>query len=214
MDNNFSFKIPKVFNVFTPSKLSEIVKIYHLDKYYHLNQIHSNIVNIVTSSSPINITGDALITNKVNTPLVIKTADCIAIVLYDRVNNVLAAVHSGWRGTLNSIVVDTANMMINKFNSNPKDIEAYLYPSIRKCHFEVDNDVYMLFKPKYSKFITKRKDKYYIDLQGIVKSNLESLGVTKINDSNICTYCNCDKYYSYRFNKTNNRNYLITYIEE
>ena len=214
MDNKFSFKIDNVFNVFAPTKLTDLVKTYNLDKYYCLNQIHSDIVNIVDDKSPTNITGDALVTNQKKLPLVIRTADCISLVIYDKEKKVLATVHSGWRGTLNGIVNNTIDTMINKFNCNPSNIEAYLYPSIRNCHFEVDNDVYQLFKLKYNDYITKKDTKYLIDLQSIVKSQLTLLGITKITDSNICTYCNNDKYYSYRFNKTNERNYLIAYIEE
>ena len=153
----------------------------------------------------------ALVTNQKKLPLVIRTADCISLVIYDKEKKVLATVHSGWRGTLNGIVNNTIDTMINKFNCNPSNIEAYLYPSIRNCHFEVDNDVYQLFKLKYNDYITKKDTKYLIDLQSIVKSQLTLLGITKITDSNICTYCNNDKYYSYRFNKTNERNYLIAY---
>ena len=214
MDNKFSFKIDNVFNVFAPTKLTDLVKTYNFDKYYCLNQIHSDIVNIVDDKSPTNITGDALVTNQKKLPLVIRTADCISLVIYDKEKKVLATVHSGWRGTLNGIVNNTIDTMINKFNCNPSNIEAYLYPSIRNCHFEVDNDVYQLFKLKYNDYITKKDTKYLIDLQGIVKSQLTLLGINKIDDSNICTYCNNDKYYSYRFNKTNERNYLIAYIEE
>ena len=214
MDNKFSFKIDNVFNVFAPTKLTDLVKTYNLDKYYCLNQIHSDIVNIVDDKSPTNITGDALVTNQKKLPLVIRTADCISLVIYDKEKKVLATVHSGWRGTLNGIVNNAIDTMINKFNCNPSNIEAYLYPSIRNCHFEVDNDVYQLFKLKYNDYITKKDTKYLIDLQSIVKSQLTLLGITKITDSNICTYCNNDKYYSYRFNKTNERNYLIAYIEE
>ena len=214
MDNKFSFKIDNVFNVFAPTKLTDLVKTYNFDKYYCLNQIHSDIVNIVDDKSPTNITGDALITNQKKLPLVIRTADCISLVIYDKEKKELGTVHSGWRGTLNGIVNNTIDTMINKFNCNPSNIEAYLYPSIRNCHFEVDNDVYQLFKLKYNDYITKKDTKYLIDLQGIVKSQLTLLGINKIDDSNICTYCNNDKYYSYRFNKTNERNYLIAYIEE
>ena len=214
MDNKFSFKIDNVFNVFAPTKLTDLVKTYNLDKYYCLNQIHSDIVNIVDDKSPTNITGDALVTNQKKLPLVIRTADCISLVIYDKEKKVLATVHSGWRGTLNGIVNNAIDTMINKFNCNPSNIEAYLYPSIRNCHFEVDNDVYQLFKLKYNDYITKKNTKYLIDLQSIVKTQLTLLGITKITDSNICTYCNNDKYYSYRFNKTNERNYLIAYIEE
>ena len=107
--------------------------------------------------------------------------------------------------------------MISTYNSNPNDIEAYIYPSIRKCHFEVEYDVYKQFKDKISnidKYTIKKGIKYHISLQDIVKDNLINLDITNIHDSNICTYCNHDKFYSYRYNKTNDRNILLAYIKE
>ena len=57
-------------------------------------------------------------------------------------------------------------------------------------------------------------EKYYIDLQGIVKYNLEHIGITNIIESDICTYCHHDSFHSYRYNHTDKRNYLIAYIKE
>jgi len=107
--------------------------------------------------------------------------------------------------------------MISKFGSKVEDISAYLYPSIRQCHFEVEEDVYNRFKDKFKdidKYVIKKDIKYYIDLQGIVIDRLKQLGLNDINDSNICTYCNNHEYYSYRYNHTDKRNYLVAYIKE
>jgi YfiH family protein len=89
-----------------------------------------------------------MITNLKNVALVIKTADCIPIILYDNKTKTLAAIHSGWKGTLNSIVKEVLNKMLTTYNVDIKNIKAYLYPSIRKCHFEVEKDVYNMFKNK------------------------------------------------------------------
>ncbi len=107
--------------------------------------------------------------------------------------------------------------MINKYNSNTSDISAYLYPSIRKCHFEVEKDVYSMFKekiPNIDKYTINKDIKYYIDLQQIVIDNLKNNGINDINDSNICTYCQNKDYYSYRYNHTDKRNYLVVSIKE
>ena len=102
--------------------------------------------------------------------------------------------------------------MLDKYHSKKEDIKAYLYPSIRKCHFEVEIDVYKQFKDKIKnieKYTSKKGIKYYIDLQQIVIDNLKQNNIKNIYDSNICTYCNHDKYHSYRYNHTNKRNYLL-----
>ena len=212
----YSFNIDNLIDIFS-NDIDYIKEKYNIDNYYELTQIHSNIINIVDNDYLNKTKGDALITNIKNTPLVIKTADCISILLYDKKNRVIAVVHSGWKGTLNNIVIDALNMMIEKYHSKKEDILAYLYPSIRKCHFEVEIDVYKQFKAKIAnidKYTTKKGIKYYIDLQQIVIDNLKQNDIKEIYDSKTCTYCNHDKYYSYRYNHTNKRNYLLVTIKE
>ena len=213
----YSFNIDdNIINIFA-NDIEYIKEKYNIDNYYELTQIHSNIINIVDNNYINETKGDALITNKKNTPLVVKTADCIPILLYDEKNSVIAVVHSGWKGTMNNIAIDTLNTMIEKYNSKKEDIKAYLYPSIRKCHFEVEIDVYKQFKEKIKnidKYTTKKGIKYYIDLQQIVIDNLKKQKIKEIHDSKICTYCNHGKYYSYRYNNTDKRNYLLVTIKE
>lgn len=216
MNKEFSFNIDnKIINVFSKESLINIIEKYHINKYFELKQIHSNIVNIVDENYQGTLDGDAMITNLKNVALVIKTADCIPIILYDNKNHVLAVIHSGWRGTLNSIVKDTVKKMTDIYQIDVDNIKAYLYPSIRKCHFEVDEDVYHEFKIKgKDKYITKENKKYHIDLQNIVIDDLKDCGINTIYDANICTYCNHDKYYSYRYNHTDKRNNLVAMIKE
>ena len=211
----YSYNIDNVFNIFSSYPLDEILSKYHIKDYYYLNQIHSNKVLILDDNYLNNTDGDGLITDEINKAVIVRTADCIPIIIYDRENKVLSVVHSGWKGTLNNIVSSALDIMIDKYKSNIANISVYMYPSIRKCHFEVEEDVYRLFKDKVnSEYITNKGIKYYIDLQSIIKDNLISYGIKDIHDSNICTYCNHDKYYSYRYNKTDKRNYLIAYIKE
>lgn len=211
MEYNIDNNITNIFS----NNIDYIKEKYNIDKYYELTQIHSNIVNILNDNYINKTKGDALITNKKNTPLVIKTADCIPILIYDKKNKVVALVHSGWKGTLNNIVIDTLNKMIEIYHSKKEDISVYLYPSIRKCHFEVEIDVYNQFKDKIKnidKYTTKKGIKYYIDLQQIVIDNLKQNKIKEIHDSKICTYCNHNIYHSYRYNHTNKRNYLLVII--
>ena len=218
MDKDYSFKTePSLFEVFSPLPLTETITNYHIKEYYYLDQIHSTIVNIVDDNYLNNTKGDAMITTKKNVGLVIRTADCISIVLYDKNKEVLATIHSGWKGTLNNIVKSTIETMIKNYHTNPEDLQAYLYPSIRKCHFEVKEDVYNQFKDKITnidKYITNKTPNYYIDLQSIVIDSLKDMKVTNIQDANICTYCHHDKYHSYRYNHTDARNYLVAMIKE
>jgi len=218
MNNEFKFNTnDELFNLFTSNSLANIKDKYHLEKYYELNQIHSDNVLLVDKHYQNNSQADAMITKEKNLPLVIKTADCIPIMLYDKENKVLALIHSGWKGTLNDITNKTITKMINAYNTNPNNITVYFYPSIRKCHFEVENDVYTLFKNKIkniNQYTTRKENKYYIDLQQIIIDSLHTLKIDSIYDAGICTYCHHNEFYSYRYNHTDKRNYLIAMIKE
>ena len=156
---------------------------------------------------------DGLITDKTNKSLSLVFADCTPIYLFDKNKNVIAAIHSGWEGTLKQIIKGAVNKMIKEFSCNPKDIICAIGPTIRKCHFEVDEDVKdrfcNMFKDicKEEQFVRKaeNKQKYYIDTVYLNKQMLIDSGIPEQNiiDSNICTVCNNKILHSYRVEKEN-----------
>ncbi len=151
MKKSITYQIDdSLFNIFSCDNLENILKEYQLTNYYYLDQIHSNIIHIVDNNYQNNSQGDGLITSKPNIPLVIRTADCIPILIYDKQHKVLGLIHSGWLGTLNNIIVDAINLIINNYHSQKENIYIYMYPSIHKCHFEVDEDVKDIFESTFS----------------------------------------------------------------
>ena len=92
---------------------------------------------------------DGLITNKPNIMLSTTNADCILLLFYDPVKNVIANTHSGWKGTLQRISTETVMKMEEEYGSNPRDIICCMCPSIRKCHFEVERDVKEQFEKEF-----------------------------------------------------------------
>lgn len=151
---------------------------------------------------------DGLITNKQKLVLATTNADCILYLLYDRKNNAIANVHSGWKGSYQRIIENAIDEMINEFGTNPKDLIVCICPSIRKCCFEVGLDVRDMFYEKFSfledinKFILNgfEENKFYIDTVGINNCLLVQKGVRKENiyDSGICSMCHDDMIHSYR----------------
>lgn len=130
-------------NIFNNYKIIESDFNYKFKKIIKPSQTHSSNISIVDEN---NINDnfentDGLITNIKGVALVTSLADCQGIILYDKNKKVIGNIHSGWRGTLNKIVVKAVNILINKYNCNVNDIEAYIYPCIQKCCFEVDEDV-------------------------------------------------------------------------
>lgn len=154
---------------------------------------------------------DGLITNKKDITLMSTNADCNLVLLFDRELNVIANVHAGWRGTFDKIVKNAVEKMKEEYNSNPQNIEAYFCPSIRKCHFEVDEDVKELCEKKFEYTgkiediiskgeIKEGKQKYYIDTILINTILLKESGVLSENivDCGICSVCMKDLVHSKR----------------
>lgn len=183
--------------------LENLIKDLNIDNYYILKQIHSNKVFDITNI-PKNYEGDGLITNKSNIALVTKSKDCNSIFIIDTKNKILGNIHSGWKGTLKSIITIAINQMKEKYNSVSKDIKIVFNPSIKECCFEVDNDVYDLFIKKYKdkSYYKKISNKYHINLVKIIKDDAKKLGIKEENiiDNNICTLCNRKLFNSHRNN--------------
>ena len=157
---------------------------------------------------------DGLVTNKKDIMLCTTSADCTSLLFYDDNKKVVADVHSGWKGTLQKIGKKAVKKMIEEYGCNPKDIICCIGPHIRKCHFEVEEDVMQMFKKEFeytnriNEIIeTGRKvdsvQKYNIDTTLINKIILKEAGLQEENiiDSNICTVCNSDLFHSYRVDK-------------
>ena len=190
-----------------------------LNKMVKPNQAHTDKIQIVEKhiledepdfNLEIYDKTDGLITDKKDIALATTNADCILLLFFDPVNKVIANVHSGWRGTIQRISVKTVQKMINKFNCKPENIICCICPSIRKCHFEVENDVKEIFEKEFkdlkieqnNDIMEKQKDKekWNIDTVLINKILLKREGLKQENiiDSGICSVCNSDLIHSYR----------------
>jgi YfiH family protein len=106
-----------------------------------LRQIHSDILHVVDQPPRGALRGDALITNVPHLLLGVQTADCIPIFLVDAKRRAVAAVHSGWRGTLKRIAGKAVGRMHLVYGSQPKDMLAVLGPGISRCCYEVGAEV-------------------------------------------------------------------------
>lgn len=194
------------------------------------NQDHTDKVKIITEKTTKEpelkltkeIVEDGLITNKKNIVLSTTNADCILLMFFDPVKKVIANTHSGWKGTVQRISVKTIRKMKEQFGCEPKDIICCISPSIRKCHFEVDEDVKDIFLNEFKnlegnnfmndivsieKIIEKnpQKNKWNIDTVLINKILMKEEGLKPENiiDSGICSMCNSDIIHSYRVEKEN-----------
>lgn len=118
-------------------------------------QIHSDNIEIVKKNKYFYDNTDAIISNLPNSTLLMNFADCVPIILYSKKDNTGAVIHAGWRGTALNIALKTAKKMIDSFNISPNDIIAIIGPSIGKCCFETNEDVFLeLIQDKKSNLVS------------------------------------------------------------
>lgn len=153
---------------------------------------------------------DGLITAQRGVCIGVSTADCIPVLLYDPVHEVIAAVHAGWRGTVGRIVVETLSEMFRTFQTSAADLRVAIGPGISGDAFEVGNEVYETFvsagfpmdrlavqKPSIR---NTAEQSWFIDLWEANRLQLESRGVLPehIHLAGICTYQHADEFFSAR----------------
>lgn len=124
---------------------------------------------------------DGLLTDQSGVGLLIKYADCTPVILFDPVNNVLANVHSGWRGTTQRIAVRAVEKMQRDFGSKPEDLIVYVGPSIDQDSYEVGPEVYAAFSDfsKRDDFFRPQDSKYKLSMLDANVSSLLEAGVRK-----------------------------------
>lgn len=115
-----------------------------------LRQIHSDIAHCVPAAKTEGtLQGDALFTREPGLLLTIQTADCIPILFADTGTHAVAAVHSGWRGTLKRIAEKTLGRMRMEFGTRPQDVFAAIGPGIGGCCYEVGHEVAKEFAAQF-----------------------------------------------------------------
>lgn len=148
---------------------------------------------------------DALITDMPGYCICISTADCIPILLYDKQHRVVAAVHAGWRGTVNRILAKTLLRMQAAYGTEGKDIIACIGPGISLASFEVGDEVYEAFRTEsfpmeYISVWKPETHKHHIDLWAANRLQLSDFGVPprQIENAGICTYEQHEDFFSAR----------------
>ncbi len=176
------------------------------EKITAAKQIHSAKIEIINEnnvgSGVSDLSGtfeaDGLVTNLKNVPLTVFYADCVPILLADETAGVVAAVHSGWRGTVQNIAGQAVEIMCREFAANPQNIKAAIGPSIGPCCFETGGEVAVHFDEDLRTELTG--DKFKVDLWQANKRLLQKAGLVEENIDvlELCTMCHSDVLYSYR----------------
>ena len=145
---------------------------------------------------------DAVVTHLKDFCLCVSTADCVPILLYDRVKEVIAAIHAGWRGTVGRIVEKTLDVMKSQYGTEGEDVMACIGPSISLESFEVGDEVYAAFEEAGFDMsrIARKYEKWHLDLWEANRLQLLAHGVLPehIEVAGICTYQNHEDFFSAR----------------
>ena len=151
-----------------------------------LQQVHSDRVANAGKA-------DASYSRRPGDVLCIQSADCLPILIWDNTGKEIAAVHAGWRGLDSSIIKKT----IRKFES--KDLTAWIGPHIQVCHYEVDVDLYVRFNRYPEAFLQGSDPEHWqFNLAMVARLQLTEAGVETVVQSESCTACDTERFYSYR----------------
>ncbi len=183
-----------------------------MDRLVLSHQVHGSEIKIITSQdvgkglSAESDLGefDGMITAERGIPLAVFYADCTPILLFDPKQKVIAAVHSGWKGTLARIGRKAVQMMRKNFGCDPADILASFGPSIKQCHFEVEGNVFVQFCENFGTRNLKNTvvsgDKFFVDTDDLNRQQLLEEGLKEENIAvcDACTFCQHNVFYSHR----------------
>ena len=175
------------------------------ENLFSMNQTHSNNVTVINNANKHiqKINSDALVTNQRNIGISVLTADCVPVLIYDEVNQIIAVIHAGWRGALGGIILNTFNE-INRIAKNGK-INVAIGPCIGVDNYEVGPEFFTKFiqesKNNESFFLHSTRNKFLFDLRKYVNSKLEEFEINHIENIDFDTFSEDKKFFSFRRSK-------------
>lgn len=194
------------------SNLQKLSECFGLDNVLYLKQIHSDKIYLADGQIH---EGDALITDKHNIGIGVFNADCVPILMYEKNKGVIAAVHSGWKGTLKEITYKTIEKMSAEYGISKKDINVYIGPHNRGCCYEFGNAEAQKFAAEglydFSEIYADGK----LNLSACIIAQAKKAGITddNIHDLGLCTYCSTKyKFFSYRKQGDSGKGRMFSFI--
>jgi purine-nucleoside/S-methyl-5'-thioadenosine phosphorylase / adenosine deaminase len=170
-------------------------------------QLHSGHAAVIISTDQAqeeDIPGvDILATTVPGFGLLIKQADCQAVMFYDPVNRVIANVHCGWRGQLQNVLGETVSLLHNRFGSRSMDLYAAVGPSLGPCCAEFRN-----FREEFPDTLWRYQVRpTYFDLWRLSRDQLVAAGLRpqRLDLARLCTRCGTSDFFSYRRDKITGR---------
>lgn len=185
-----------------------------VNSLHYLKQVHgSEVINLAEGSIPeaTRPEADALYCRESNKACCILTADCLPVFFCDQSGDEIALAHAGWRGLVGGVLENT----LAQFKAKPQNIIAWFGPAIGPCHFEVGSEVKDAFirasvaslRQEIATAFTpsKNSEKWMADLFNLAKIRLKATGLKQIYGGGLCTFCEEERFYSYRRNNKTGR---------
>ncbi len=173
----FRFESALIFYGTKACDLETLKKLFP-QKFIKLKQTHSDKLVQTLSNTSDDIVADAHWSNDLHTGLLIQTADCLPVMIYDSASKKISAIHAGWRGIVNRIIPKTISSL---YDLNSK-LHIYIGPCIHDISFEIDKDVFEQLQictktpNSFGRFVAE-KNKYHYDLLKVARSQIEELNI-------------------------------------
>lgn len=176
------------------------------DQTVSCHLIHSADILTVKKNNRRQVMGkaDGLITDVPGIYLAMRFGDCTPLIFFDPIRGAVGLTHAGWRGTMQNAAGATVREMANQFGCRPENIMAVIGPAIGPCCYEVGPDVMaaaaQAFKQPDSFFVRRNgnPDRAYFDMWSANRQQLAASGVQQIIQSQLCTACRTDLFFSHR----------------
>lgn len=187
---------------------------------YEASQVHGGAVCVVDGTAPIvrvrSEEADAMVALPGGIGIGVRIADCVPLLVADAQSGSVAAIHAGWRGTVRGVVEAGVQALLARGSGDPSHLTAAIFPHIRRCCFEVGDDVAqtLLLASNNAEVVDRNHPKPHVDLAAIVTGKLAALGlsVARIEQVPGCTVCQPERFFSYRRDGQRTGRHLVAIV--
>lgn len=162
-----------------------------------LEQVHGTAV-LDLDGAPVQAAADGAVTSRAGVVCAVLTADCLPVILSDRLGRRIGVAHAGWRGLLHGVLPAA----IRALAVAPRDVLAWLGPAIGPKAYEVGPEVRAAFAGHGSAladcFTANSRGRWQADLYALARCSLEAAGVTGIYGGGLCTFDEPHRFFSHR----------------
>jgi YfiH family protein len=166
-------------------------------RLFGVSQVHGN--RVVEAPVDPTVEADAIWSGRAGDAVAVKTADCVPLLFVDPKGKRVAAVHAGWKGTLAEISA-RAIEALGRAGSKREDLQVAIGPAIRRCCYEVSDELAARFATHFGKEVAhRREERWWLDLGFAVRRTLTDSGIPvgQIDDLGLCTSCDA-RFFSHR----------------